>query len=234
MKRAAQEFSRFAGSYGRHNRIQAKVAAKLVSMLPEKRYGSIIDMGCGSGEVYRNLRSRTIDFDSFVAVDISDEMLRRHPAESSVTKVQGDFNRPESMSRLPRQHYDLLLSASALQWSSDLDRTLSMLTHLSDRYYFAIFTSGTFRSLHHYAGITSPIYSESLLREKIALYYDASFETVRYTLPFESVYKMLRYIKESGTSGGERHLGYAQTKHLLENYPYTYLEFEVLFVSPKS
>jgi malonyl-CoA O-methyltransferase len=57
---------------------------------------------------------------------------------------------------------------------------------------------------------------------------------VHYELQFDSVYKMLRYIKESGTSGGERHLSYLQTKQLLKNYPCNYLEFEVLFVSPKS
>ena len=234
MRRAAQEFSRFAGTYGQHNRIQAKVAEKLVSMLPEKAYDSIVDIGCGSGEVYRNLKTRNIAFDSFTAMDISAEMLHHHPSDSSISKVLGDFNLSESLSQLPRKRYDLLLSASALQWSSDLDLTLPLLADLSDHCYFAIFTSGTFRSLHRYAGITSPIRSESLLKEKIALYYDASFETVRYTLPFDSVYKMLRYIKESGTSGGERHLSYAQTKHLLENYPHNYLEFEVLFVGPKS
>jgi len=41
---------------------------------------------------------------------------------------------------------------------------------------------------------------------------------------------MLRYIKESGTSGGEKQLSYKQTKRLLDQYPLDYLEFEVLFV----
>jgi malonyl-CoA O-methyltransferase len=232
--RAAQEFSRFAGTYGRHNRIQAQVAEKLISMLPKKRYGAVLDLGCGSGEVYRNLKARDIAFDHLTAVDISAEMLRRHPSEKSITKIQGDFNSPDDLKSLSSQRYDLLLSSSALQWSSDLNLTLSVLSKLSGHFYFAIFTSGTFRSLHRSAGITSPIRSETQLREKIAMYYNAAFETVHYELQFDSVYKMLRYIKESGTSGGERHLSYLQTKQLLKNYPYDYLEFEVLFVSPKS
>ncbi len=203
-------------------------------MLPKKIYDHILDLGCGRGEVYRNLENQNIIFKHLTAMDISAEMLALHPNDTKLTKAQGDFNHPQGLETLPYQKFDLLLSASALQWSSDLDLTLSILAPLSDKFYFAIFTSGTFRSLHHCAGIDSPIYEEELLRSQIAKHYNAVFETVRYTLHFDSVYKMLRYIKESGTSGGERRLSYAQTKILLETYPYDYLEFEVLFVSPKS
>ena len=232
--RAAQEFSRFAGTYGQHNRIQAQVAEKLIAMLPKKEYGAILDLGCGRGEVYRNLRARDIAFSQLTAADISAEMLELHPTDKRITKVQCDFNCSDGLTPLPLDYYDLLLSSSALQWSSDLDLTLSLLSSFSERFYFAIFTSNTFRSLHQCAGITSPIRSEAELKEKIGRHYDAVFETVHYTLQFDSVYKMLRYIKESGTSGGERRLSYAQTKQLLETYPYDYLEFEVLFVCAKS
>lgn len=234
MRRIAQEFSRFASTYSQHNLIQVKVAKKLVSMLPEKVYDRILDLGCGRGEVYHNLKNQKIIFEHLTVMDISAEMLALHSDDTRLTKVQGDFNHPQGLKRLPYQHYKLLLSASALQWSGNLDLTLSMLAPLSDIYYFAIFTSGTFRSLHRCAGIDSPIYSEEILKSQIAKHYNAVFETVHYTLHFDSVYKMLRYIKESGTNGGERHLSYVQTKQLLKTYPYDYLEFEVLFVSPKS
>jgi len=234
MTRVAQEFSRFATTYSRHNIIQAEVAKKLVSGLPQKHYNSILDLGCGRGEVYRNLKDQEVSFEQMTVVDLSAEMLRLHPSEKALVKVEGDFSHSEVFSSLPSSCYDIVLSASALQWSSDLDTTFSQLAPLSEQFYFAIFTAGTFQSLHRCAGITSPIYSESFLRGKIGRYYDADFETVRYTLHFDSVYKMLRYIKESGTSGGERRLSYTQTKQLLEIYPHDYLEFEVLFVFPKS
>jgi malonyl-CoA O-methyltransferase len=234
MTRVAQEFSRFAAAYSRHNIIQTEVAQKLISMLSQKEYGTILDLGCGRGETYRNLKEQGIDFEHLTAVDISAEMLRLHPSEENLTLLQGDFNYPDVFKMLPCPHYDLMISASALQWSSDLDVTLPLLASLSDRFYFAIFTAGTFRSLHRCAGITSPIYSEAILKEKLSKYFDAAYETIHYKLHFDTVYKMLRYIKESGTSGGERRLSYAQTKQLLDTYPYDYLEFEVLFVSSKS
>ena len=231
--KVAQEFSRFAATYERHNRIQAMVAKRLVSMLPEESYDSILDLGCGSGEVYRNLRRQGIDFGRLTAVDISDEMLLRHPSDEGVEKVRADFNDPVDLDRLSSRRYDLLLSSSALQWSSDLDLTLSSLSSSADRYALALFTSGTFRSLHRCAGIDSPIYSDEVLREKIAGCCEAVFETISYRLHFDSVYAMLRYIKESGTSGGERRLSYLQMKRLLGTYPLDYLEFEVLFATAK-
>ena len=234
MTRVAQEFSRFAAVYSRHNIIQAEVAQKLISMLPQKQYETILDLGCGRGEVYRNLKKQGVGFGHLTALDISVEMLQLHPSGENLTMVQNDFNQPDILKALPASHYDLLISSSALQWSSDLDATLPLLASLSDRFYFAIFTAGTFRSLHRCAGITSPIYSEAILKEKISKYFDAEYETIRYKLHFDTVYKMLRYIKESGTSGGERRLSYTQTKQLLDTYPYDYLEFEVLFVSSKS
>jgi len=234
MTRVAQEFSRFATTYSQHNIIQTEVAQKLVSDLPQKHYEKILDLGCGRGEVYRNLRDQGITFEHLTALDISAEMLRLHPSAKGMAMVEGDFGMPEVFNSLPYTYYDAVVSASALQWSSDLEMTLSQLSELSDRFYFAIFTAGTFRSLHHCAGITSPIYSEAFLREKIGDHLEARYETVRYTLHFDTVYKMLRYIKESGTSGGERQLSYTQTKQLLETYPHDFLEFEVLFVYSKS
>jgi len=234
MTRIAQEFSRFAGTYSQYNRIQVRVAKKLVSMLPRQRYGSILDLGSGRGEVCRHLEEQQIAFEQLTALDISPEMLALHPDASNISKIRGDFNSPQAMTSLLRKDYDLLISASALQWSSDLDATFAMLAPLVEQHYYAIFTSGTFRSLHRCAGVESPIYSTEVLKRSISCYYDATFETLHYTLHFDSVRKMLRYIKESGTSGGDRRLNYTQTKYLLENYPLDYLEFEVLFVSSKS
>ena len=234
MSRPAREFSRFAGTYSRHNRIQAKAAEKLVSMLPEKEYKKIIDIGCGSGEIYRNFTEQGISFEHLTALDISTDMLELHPDDERVDKLCVDFSDMEEMDSLPFGRYDLVISSSSLQWSSNLDATLEKLSKLSDNFYFAIFTSNTFSSLHRCAEIKSPIYTESHLREKIEKYFNAHFETVQYKLYFDSVYKMLRYIKESGTSGGERRLSYREMLSLIENYPHNYLEFELLYASPKS
>jgi len=234
MSNVIQEFSRFAHEYDTYNVIQAEVAKSLVAQLPLSHYTTLIDIGCGSGEVYKNLEKSNISFDHLIALDSSPEMLDIHPSSKKVEKVYADFNRLQTFENFSLIPETLVLSSSALQWSKDLDFTLSEISKKSSHAYFAIFTSNTFKTLHETAKITSPIYSEAVLRETIEKYYRATFELKKYKLHFESVREMFNYIKKSGVSGGEKQLTYKQTKQLMKRYPLDYLEFEVLFVKAAS
>lgn len=229
-----QEFSRFAHKYDTYNVIQAEVARSLIKQLPSTHYTTIIDIGCGSGEVYKNIEKSPCSFDHFIALDSSQEMLELHPSGPKVQKICADFNRDETFETFSLDHSGLLLSSSALQWSKDLDFTLSEISRKSAHAYFTLFTSNTFKTLHQTAKITSPIYSQNILRSTIERYYDATFEVKEYRLYFENVREMFNYIKKSGVSGGEKQLTYKQTKQLMKTYPLDYLEFEVLFVKAKS
>jgi len=225
-----QEFSRFANLYETHNIIQLQVAKKLVGMIEYKDYKRIIDIGCGSGSIYKNITKNSIEFEEFVVADLSKEMLDIHPSSSKIEKISFDFNNINSFEDIGDKQYDIVISSSALQWSQDLDMTLKEISKLSDKFYFSFFTSNTFKTLHKIAGVKSPIYSKDFIKRYINSYYNASFELINYQLDFNSVYDMLRYIKQSGVSGGKKQLSYREIKRVIEDYPLDYLEFEVLFV----
>jgi len=226
-----KQFSRFAHKYNTYNAIQSEVAKALVGKISKKKYSSIIDIGCGSGEIYKNIEKNNFYFDNFVALDSSSEMLALHPSNIKVDKHQLDFDDIHSYPKLAHtKENTLLISSSAIQWSKNLDLLIMHLAHQSDKAYFAIFTSNTFKTLHQVANIKSPIYSEEILKEVIGKYYCASFQLYSYKLEFETVRDMFRYIKKSGVSGGEKKLSYKETKQLMNAYPLGYLEFEVLFV----
>lgn len=234
MSNVIQEFSRFAHAYDTYNVIQAEVARSLVEQLPLSHYTMLIDIGCGSGEIYKNIEKNNLSFDHLLVLDSSPEMLDIHPSSKKIEKICADFNKPQTFEQFSFTPENLLLSSSALQWSKDLDFTLSEISKKSSQAYFAIFTSNTFKTLHETAQIISPIYSETVLRETIEKYYDAAFELKKYKLHFESVREMFNYIKKSGVSGGEKQLTYKQTRQLMKRYPLDYLEFEVLFVKATS
>ncbi|MBA1420671.1 MAG: methyltransferase [Epsilonproteobacteria bacterium] len=235
MSNAMNEFSRFAHQYDQHNMIQAEVAKRLISGLSTNHYRNIIDLGCGSGAVYHNIQEQKISYDTFMALDSSKEMLAIHPNDEKIQKIHADFNTPEAYQHVSlKKEEATLFSASALQWSKDLDFVFSHLASLAREAHFAIFTSGTFHTLHLTAGIESPIYTKEQLQEVIECYYKATFTLQSYRLEFKTVRDMFRYIKKSGVSGGEKQLSYKQVKKLMEIYPLDYLEFEVLFVEATS
>ncbi len=234
VSKAVKEFSRFATQYDRYNIIQVEVAKTLVAQLSLNAYSTIVDLGCGSGEVYKNIERNNISFAQFIALDSSQEMLNIHPSDKKIKKECADFNLVKTFNRFTIGENGMVLSSSALQWSKDLDLTLSQLSKITTESHFAIFTSSTFKTLHQLADIKSPIYTERELKETIRKYYQATFETRKYSLHFDSVRDMFRYIKKSGVSGGEKKLSYKQMKHLMKVYPLDHLEFEVLFVKAHS
>ena len=225
-----KEFSRFADEYDTYNVIQKEVAKKLIGYVEKRKYSTILDLGSGDGAVYNALVEREIQFDNFVALDFSKEMLALHPSAHNVTKICMDFNESDLSSVIKKSEVDIVISSSALQWSRDIDATLSSISSLSSGAYLSFFTANTFKTLHKTANIISPIYSKSEILEALDRLFIYECETVEYKLNFNSVHKMLRYIKHSGVNGGVKQLGFREIKQLMEKYPLNYLEFEVIFV----
>lgn len=227
MSNACHEFSKYAAEYGSRNVIQRIVADKLItSTLDKPRH--ILDLGCGSGTLHSLI---DWEVDRFVGVDFSASMLEYHPSSPNVELVLGNFNDPSLFERLKEERYDRIYSASALQWADDLDDVFKSLSSLNTPMSLAIFTAGTFKTLHECAGVTPLLRSSDEVMTIAEKYVDAQFEVLHTTLEFDSVREMFRYIKRSGVSGGRRVLDFAQTKRLMETYPLNYLEFEVVFIT---
>ena len=226
-----KEFSRFADEYNRHNIIQSEVAVMLTSMLNKQHYTKMLDLGSGSGAVYNSLEKKQIIVKKFIALDFSDEMLNHHPSASNIQKKCLDFNQFSFFKDYNSNEFDVVISASALQWSSNLSLLLHSISHLASEYYFAFFTSNTFATLHQCSGAKSPIYSKEEIIDALKST-GYKFESIvkSYRLEFISVREMFRYIKQSGVSGGTGQLTYQQMKKLMREYPLDYLEFEVLFI----
>jgi malonyl-CoA O-methyltransferase len=227
MSSACHEFSRYAAQYGCRNVIQRLVADKLITST-ETHPRRILDLGCGNGTFFSLV---DWEIEHFVGVDFSEQMLEHHPKASNVELILGDFNDSALFEKLRGESFDRLYSASALQWADDLEGVIRSLASLNTPMSLAIFTAGTFKTLHECAGVTPLLRSSDEVMAIAEKHLDAHFDVVHYTLEFDSVREMFRYIKRSGVSGGRRVLDFAQTKRLMETYPLNYLEFEVVFIT---
>lgn len=225
--RVHDEFSRYASQYGTHNVIQTKVAQKLIADTPDAPR-KILDLGCGNGTLFSCI---DWEMESFRGVDFSATMLAYHPVSQETELILGDFNDPELFAQLLPLTFDRLYSSSALQWADDLDAVFKSIVALNTPVSLAIFTSGTFQALYETAGLSPILKSSEEVNEIANRYFNAQIEIVRYVLEFDTVREMFRYIKRSGVSGGRRVLDFSQTKRLMKNYPLSFLEFEVVFIT---
>lgn len=227
-----KEFSRFSKEYNSYSIIQTEVAKKIVKSLPKKYFKTIVDIGCGTGAIYKFIEKEKIKFDLFYALDASENMLSSHPVGEKIIKRCFDFNSQMSFASIDNVKYDIVISSSALQWSRDLDFTISNISILSNSFYGALFTGNTFKTLHETAGILSPIYDTNIIKRSFDKFYkNINYEIVSYKLFFDSKKDLFDYIKKSGVSGGEKRLSFSQTKKLINEYSVDYLEFEVVFIA---
>jgi len=225
--RVREEFSRYASVYGESNIIQTKVAQKLLDETPDhpKR---VLDLGCGNGTLFSRM---DWECERFIGIDFSQSMLDHHPVSENTELLLGDFNDPKLFKTLENEKFDHIYSASALQWANDLGRVLESLSCFDTPMSLAIFTAGTFKTLYECAKLPPLLKSADEVISLTNTHLKADYEIFHYTLEFDSVREMFRYIKRSGVSGGRRVLTISQMKQLMEHYPLTFLEFEVLFIT---
>ena len=227
-----KEFSRFADEYEKYNIIQNKVARSVAKIATKVDCSSILDIGCGSGALYKLLGIDCTKVERYYALDLSQQMLRKHPQNNCVHKIVLDFNDKDFFIKLPREHIDLVVSSSALQWCNDLDYFFLSLSNITDNLVFSIFTSKTFSALHDFVNLSSPIPSLEKIIEASKAYHRPLYYSIQnYKIKFDNNYELFRYIKRSGVSGGVKRLSFKETKQLISNYPYNYLEFEIVIVS---
>ena len=228
--KVVREFSRYAYEYKRYNVIQKSVAKKLCKLLDKNNYKKILDLGAGDGAIYENLFEQNITFSNFVALDFSKEMLDIHRSDKTIEKVCLDFNKINFSSTFTANEFELIISSSALQWSSNLSEVLKEISPLSNKFLFSFFTANTFKTLHGIINMNSPILKKEEILDSLDKFFEYELEVIEYKIDFDSVHEMLRYIKRSGVSGGMKQLSYKQMKKLMLEYPLSYLEFEVIFV----
>lgn len=224
--KVSEAFSRYADHYGTYNVIQERVADRLMEEIRDAPQ-VLLDIGCGRGAVADRI---TWPYRRLVAVDFAPGMLELHPQGEGIECIFGNFNDPALFEALRGRRFDRIVSASALQWSVDLEKTFGEIASFGAPVSLAIFTAGTFKTLFETAGLPPLLRSASDVESLAARYFNATSETVRYSLAFESVREMFRYIKRSGVGGKRNVLTYTAMKRLMERYPLDYLEFEVVFI----
>lgn len=219
------EFSKYANQYNSYNIIQQIIAKSLVRDIISKPK-RILELGCGSGQIIKYI---SWDYDYYKAIDFSQNMCDLHPKSEKIDVKCFDFDSDEFFENIKNDSFDLVISASALQWSSDLSKIVKTLISISPSINAVLFTSNTFKTIQTITNSKSPILDENSIKEAFSKYCNCEFETIKYNLEFENKKELFDYIKKSGVSGGKA-LDFKDAKKLYKEYDLNYLEFEVIFI----
>lgn len=220
------QFSKYAKSYNNHNIIQQIVAKSLIRELGDFRPKKILDLGCGSGQIIKHI---SWEYELFHGIDSSEDMCSIHKKGKNIKIDCCSFDDERFFRLIENQKYDIVLSSSALQWSANLTKVLKSLSKVTNRIDAVLFTSNTFKTIQNITKLPSPILDEQSIKQAFSESFSCVFETILYKLEFENKKELFSYIKKSGVSATSS-LDFKSAKSLYKEYPYNYLEFEVVFV----
>lgn len=220
------QFSKHANEYNSFNIIQ-QIAAKALVRDIDNNPKNILEIGCGSGQVYKHI---TWDVEKYHAIDFSSSMCELHPIDKNITVDCFDFDSKEFSEFLKGKKFDLIISSSAMQWSKDIDTLINNLSKTTNQINAVLFTSNTFKTIQKLTASPSPILSIDEIKNAFSKYYDCKFEIHNYNLEFDNKRDLFNYIKNSGVSGSSSSLDFKSAKKLYKEYSLNYLEFEVIFV----
>jgi malonyl-CoA O-methyltransferase len=232
IKQIASHFSRQAHSYEQLAVMQKNIADLLLKLIPDKEYSTILDIGCGSGYLCRQLRKRFPAAD-ITGVDIAPEMIRiAKKSDPDGNYICKDFMQMD----LPKKKYDLLVSTSALHWTENIDPALKKYLSFGSMTAYAVFVKPSLESMHKafkraYKSAELP-YREHIIRFPDIRQLPFVIKNIKYQQDYNSWREAFRAIKAiGGTYTFDDKRPYINRKVLavLESLPGAQLEWRVAF-----
>lgn len=193
-------FKKNLKTYDENACVQKDMAEKLIKLLSQKSFESILEIGMGTG-LLTKLIVENIYYNEYYANDIVSDCKKylKHIAPDA-TFVKGDI---EEL-KLDKK-FDLIISNATLQWVSDIEKLSEKInTHLNENglFVFSTFGKENFIELKELTGIGLEYYSLDELKE----IFQADFEIIelkeeKNILYFKSFRDILKHIKLTGVNG---------------------------------
>ena len=130
-------FKKSIKTYNSNAIVQKKVAQKLVSFLPLKKFPKILEIGSYSGLLTKELIN-WVEFKQYLAIDIIDSFDEIKKLDNRIKFQIADVEDIEF-----NEKFDLIIASSSLQWCSDFEGVVKKLkSHLSNNGVVAISVFG--------------------------------------------------------------------------------------------
>ena len=215
-------FNKNFSTYGDYAVVQKKVAYKLITLLEESHYGSILELGCGTGfftrELVKNFKFDRLDVnDYFNTTSYLEDIQYNKFIEGDMTKIHVG-------------KYDLICSSSAFQWVENLENLIYKTSKNTSHLVFSIYSKGNLVEIFNHFGVSLDYKSTEEIYQILKKYYTfVEFQEDEFTLEFSTPLKALKHLKETGVTGFS-----SSNYSLTKSFKSTVLTYKVSYFSCKN
>ena len=208
-----KKFEMRIDDYSENAAAQKKMAEKLVSLLPRKRFSSILEIGSYSG-LLTSVVAQKIKYDNYLALDIvkkSEEYLKK--IDDNIEFLNCDIEDFEQ-----KRKFDLIISNASLQWCADFEGVIKKLRSMlkpEGIIAVSIFSPDNLREIKEVFGVSLFYPDETLLKKVFGE--GAVIKAEEIPLKFISSLEVLRHLKYTGVNSlSLSPLSYREIKERLE------------------
>ena len=190
-------FEKHLKDYDKNAKIQKLMAEKLVTLCSKRKYKNILEIGCGTGLLTREIVKNT-EFENYTAIDIVGECESYIKNIDSRIKFVAEDAEKYVLSFTP----DLIISNAALQWVADFEKTVNGLKSIlapNGEFIFSTFGKENFREIFYIMGTSLKYYSETELKE---MFPDANiYPQEIHIMSFKEPKEVLKHLQLTGVNG---------------------------------
>jgi len=207
-----EKFENSIDFYDKNAIIQELMAKKLCSLIPQKKYSNILEIGSYSGLLTKKVIDN-FNFENYLALDIVDSYDKIKNLSKNISFQQIDIEKFHT-----EEKFDLIVANASLQWCNNFEKTIKNLkSFLNPNGILAItiFSTDNFYEIKETFNISLKYKTineiESIFSKNVKIIQEI------HTLQFNSPNKLLKHLKLTGVNAiSKEHMNYCKLKEGLK------------------
>lgn len=209
--------------------VQRITAEKLVSSLSQKKFDKILEIGCGTGILTKQIEQNLV-FQKYFANDIVEKS--KNYIDGIISKNTFVCGNAQKI-KLPHK-IDLIISNAVFQWFENLDKVLeyySSLLKIDGIIAFSTFSPENFLEIREVTGLTLNYKNIDELKEIVEKNFEIiHIEKFNYKMNFSTPLQILAHMKNTGVNSlTEKHWGIKNVKEFCDKYREKFPELSLTY-----